>query len=56
MSVDDTPTNEIADLEKRLAELDRERLNVLAATNRRFIKVEPVPLQKMCLDVFQKKI
>jgi len=29
MSVDDWPTNEIADLEKRLAELDRERLNML---------------------------
>src|SRR6516165_6225921 len=31
MSVDDCPTNEIADLEKRLAELDRERLNILDA-------------------------
>src|SRR5437588_786967 len=31
MSVDDSYINEIADLENRLAELDRERLNVLAA-------------------------
>jgi superfamily II DNA or RNA helicase len=29
--VDDSPTNEIADLERRLAELDRERLSILAA-------------------------
>jgi hypothetical protein len=31
MSTDDSPANEIADLEKRLAELDRERVHVLAA-------------------------
>src|SRR5881227_1927953 len=31
MSVDDSPSAEIADLQKRLAELDRERADVLAA-------------------------
>ena len=31
ISVDDFPTSEIADLERRLAELDRERLGILAA-------------------------
>ena len=31
MSVDDFPTSEIADLQRRLAELDRERLDILAA-------------------------
>lgn len=51
MSVDDSHTNEIADLEKRLAELDQERLNVLAALEqlkrRAAAEVKPVTLSQM---------
>jgi hypothetical protein len=51
MSVDDSNTNEIADLENRLAELDQERLNVLAALEqlkrRAAAEVQPETLSQM---------
>ena len=51
MSVDDCPTNEIADLEKRLAELDRERLNILGVLEqlkkRAALQVQPTTSPQM---------
>ena len=51
MAVDDFPDKEIADLQNRLAELDRERASVLAALEqlkrRRTVEVQPTPTSQM---------
>jgi hypothetical protein len=55
MSVDNPPTNEIADLEKRLAELDRERVHVLAVLEqlkrRAVAEVQPSTTCQMAVAV-----
>jgi hypothetical protein len=51
MAVDDSPDKEIADLQDRLAKLDRERASVLAAlerlTRRPTVEVQPMQTSQM---------
>src|SRR5712692_172535 len=51
MAVDDSPDKKIADLQNRLAELDRERASVLATLEqlkqRRTVEAQPTPTSQM---------
>ena len=55
MAIDDAPSEEIADLQKRLAELDQERASVLTAlqqlSQRRTAEVQATPPSQTVRDV-----